>query len=269
MSFQPIRRLVRKYRALTGRVYVMTDPVRISVYRFLHKDVIAVPPAASRIRAGDRAIGEFMRAGRKCFAPISAAVNAHVRRGERPLRVLDFGSGAGRVLQYFARDPVELYACDVDAAAIDHVRRSFPAVRSSVSLYRPPLSYEAGTFDVVYSVSVWTHLAPDLQIPWLLEMERILVPGGLALLTTIGPFGYRRGSHLRAVTFSLDDLMREGFRHSSYTTPYLAGGPLYGAAYHTPDYIRRTWSNYFDVLDVQEGVVDDLNDLVILRKKPR
>lgn len=237
-----IRRLIRKGRALTGRMYVMTDPVRISVYRFFHKDVIAVPPAASRIRAGDRAIGEFMRAGRKCYAPIRAAVNAHGRRGERPLRVLDFGSGAGRVLQYFARDPVELYACDVDAAAIDHVRRSFPAVRSSVSLYRPPLSYEAGTFDVVYSVSVWTHLAPDLQIPWLLGDGPH--PGS----------GWVGAAHdHRTVRVSegqppagRDVLARRS--HAGGVSPLVLHdavsrrGPLYGAAYHTPDYIRRTWS---------------------------
>jgi SAM-dependent methyltransferase len=135
-----------------------------------------------------------------------------------------------------------------------------------VNHYEPPLQYPEGYFDIVFSVSIWTHLAPHLQLPWLLEMKRILAPGGLALLTTIGPYGYRRGTHLGAVTFSLEELMRDGFCYSEYPTKYLPGVPCYGAGYHTPAYVTKAWSKYFDVLEVQEGVIDNLNDLVILRK---
>jgi SAM-dependent methyltransferase len=260
-------RLLRgKYRSIAHRVYVATDAIRIFLYRLLHRDVAAVPPASNRIRAGDRTIGEFMRAGRNCYRPIKAAIARYNQRPE-PLRVLDFGSGAGRVLQYFARENLQLYACDVDATAIQYLQKSFPAVSSRVSHYEPPLPYENGLFDIVYSVSVWTHLAPHLQLPWLLEMDRILMPGGLGLLTTIGPFGYRRGSHLSAVTFSLEELMRNGFCYSEYKAKDRSAGPSYGAAYHTAAYVMKEWGKYVDVLEVQEGVVDDLNDLVVLRKR--
>jgi SAM-dependent methyltransferase len=261
-----LRSLKHQYRRVANKVYVGTDPIRIFIYRLLHSDVAAVPPASNRIRAGDRTISEFMRAGLNCCRPIRAAIAAH-HTGAEPLRVLDFGSGAGRVLQYFSQKNFELYACDVDNTAIEYLRRVFPAVKSAVSYYKPPLVYQDGQFDVVYSVSVWTHLAPNLQIPWLLEMGRILAPGGLALLTTIGLFGYRRGSHLRAVKFSLEELIRDGFCYSEYTTKDQSTGPSYGIAYHTAAYVLKEWSKYFDVLEVHEGVVDDLQDLAVLRKR--
>ena len=263
-----VPRVLRKYRQLARAAYVRTDPARVFVYRLLHRDVAAVPPVTGRIRAGDMRIGNFMEAGRNCHQPIRTAIDTYQVRSERqPPRLLDFGCGVGRVLQYFARDgKEELWACDVDVAAIAYLHRAFPAIRATVSHYAPPLQYPDGHFDLIYSVSVWTHLAPHLQVPWLLEMRRLLAPNGLALLTTIGPFGYRNGTHLAAVTFSLEDLLRDGFCYSEYKTRYVFGGPSYGAAYHTPAYVKKEWSAYFDVLEVREGVVDNLNDLVVLRK---
>jgi SAM-dependent methyltransferase len=208
-----------------------------------------------------------MDAGRRCYEPLAAAIEQHHRRQpERRTRLLDFGCGVGRVLQYFPREEYDLCATDVDGSAIAYLQRAFPWVHSGVSQFAPPLQYDDGRFDVVYSVSIWTHLAPALQIPWLLEVKRILSPGGLALLTTIGPHGYRVGSHTWGVSFSLEELLRDGYCYTEYAGKDDSVGPSYGAGYHTPDYVRKEWSRFFDVLDVREGVVDGLNDLVILRK---
>jgi len=264
----PQQRLRRELHDLTKRTRVALDPFNILVYRLLHKDVPGVPPIENRIRVGSRRIRRFMEAGRNCYTPIRRAIDQYYRGPSRP-RVLDFGCGVGRVLQYFARDNVELYACDVDASAIEYVRRTFPAVQSAVNRYDPPLPYPDAQFDVVYSVSIWTHLPPHAQIPWLLEIRRVLAPGGLALITTIGPYGYRIGTHLGEVAFSLEDLLREGFCYSEYKTKDPGTGPSYGAGYHTPAYVAAEWGKYFDILgDVQEGVIDNLNDLVVLQKRP-
>jgi 2-polyprenyl-3-methyl-5-hydroxy-6-metoxy-1,4-benzoquinol methylase len=259
--------LMAKFLAAKTKVYDSTDPLRISIYRLFHTDIDTIPPSVNRRRVGSQGIGRFVEAGENCYRPIRAAIDQHYGHSDRPLRVLDFGCGVGRVLRCFARDPVELHASDVDSTAIDYLQRTFPTVRSAVNGYAPPLRYDSGQFDVVYSVSIWTHLAPHLQIPWLLEMQRVLVPGGLALLTTIGPHGYRRGTHNWALTFTLDDLMRDGYRYSEYLDNDDSVGPSYGAGFHVPAYVKKNWADYFDVLDVQEGVVDNLNDLVILRKR--
>jgi hypothetical protein len=70
------------------------------------------------------------------------------------------------------------------------------------------------------------------------------------------------------MTFSCEDLARTGFQYSEYTpdTRSPGAGPSYGVACHTPDYIRNEWGKHFRVLEVREGVIDDLQDLVVLRK---
>ena len=97
-------------------------------------------------------------------------------------------------------------------------------------------------------------------------MKRILRQDGIGLLTTIGPYGYRKGTHLQAVTFSYEDLVQTGFQYSRFAADRMppGTGPSYGVAYHTPQYIRDEWSRHFRILDVQEGAIDDLNDLIVV-----
>ena len=52
---------------------------------------------------------------------------------------------------------------------------------------RPPLPYEDDRFDLVYSVSIFTHLDEQLQRPWIEELTRVVRPGGLVLVTVTGP----------------------------------------------------------------------------------
>jgi SAM-dependent methyltransferase len=257
----------RQIRNVAREVYMKVDPVNVLVYRMLHREVQAVPPALNRIRVGSRSISRFMEAGRNCYEPIKKAMDKYAPRNGHAPRILDFGCGVGRVLQYFAREDLDIHGCDVDATAIDYMRRAYPAVPTEVNNYQPPLPYPDGKFDIVYSVSIWTHLPPEGQIPWLLEMDRVLAPGGLALLTTIGPYGYRRGTHLWAVKFSIEDLIRDGLRYSDYDNKGPGTGPSYGAAYHTPAYVMQEWGRHFDVIEVQEGVIDNLNDLIVMRKR--
>ncbi len=47
----------------------------------------------------------------------------------------------------------------------------------------PPLAFEDGLFDLVYAVSVFTHIDRFQQKEWLKEFRRLLRPGGALLLT--------------------------------------------------------------------------------------
>ena len=57
--------------------------------------------------------------------------------------------------------------------------------------------------------------------------------------------------------------------YSSNIRRYLLPGidESYGVTYHSEEYIRQEWSKNFDVLDIQKGAIDNLQDLVVLRKK--
>jgi SAM-dependent methyltransferase len=106
------------------------------------------------------------------------------------VRALDFGAGAGRTLRQFAPEAeqaAEFWACDIDAESVEWMQANLcPPFRAFRNDALPPLPFEAGSLDVIYSMSVFTHLA-DTWSAWLLELHRVLKPGGILLVTILGP----------------------------------------------------------------------------------
>lgn len=95
-------------------------------------------------------------------------------------RVLDFGCAAAPMLRMVRhRRPMwEMWGCDIDPLAIDWCRRHLPeSVRVFTGTTAPHLPLSDGSFDLVYAGSVFTHIE-HLADAWLLELARVLRPGG-------------------------------------------------------------------------------------------
>jgi SAM-dependent methyltransferase len=254
------------------------DPIWIRWYRRQSGETAPIPPFKNRDRVGARDIAWFFQSGQADYQTFRQAITKWTGGNPADLSILDLGAGCGRILQYFVRDGGALTATDVDRTAIQYVARTFPAVRSIVNRSAPPLPLAAEQFDIVYAFSVWTHLPDRLQTEWLEEVRRILKPGGLALISTMG---FRALKILREGgnplekdwhAVSDDDLSRRGAIYHEYPIfgrdDELFSGisESYGVAVHDPDYIRRSWSDGFEVLEIIEGAFRDHQDLVVLRK---
>jgi SAM-dependent methyltransferase len=103
-------------------------------------------------------------------------------------RVLDFGCGAGRTLRHFLDEARqgELWGADIDSRSIAWLEQKLcPPLHVRLSREAPPLGLEYGTFDLIWALSVFTHLT-DWSIPWLLELRRLLRQGGLLIATYMG-----------------------------------------------------------------------------------
>ncbi len=98
--------------------------------------------------------------------------------------VLDLGCGAGRVLRHWtghAERGAQVVGVDIDAPSIDWCRQHLGDIcKVHVGTATPPLDLKAGSFDVVYAFSLFTHL-DAYWAEWLCEVHRLLRPGGLAL----------------------------------------------------------------------------------------
>jgi SAM-dependent methyltransferase len=104
-------------------------------------------------------------------------------------RVLDFGCGTGRILKsWYVDDPKrELYGVDYNQSLIEWNQQNLPGdIQFSINQLGPPLSFEDNQFDLIYLVSVFTHLSFENQLSWLKEFERVLRPGGLLVITLHG-----------------------------------------------------------------------------------
>lgn len=259
------------------------DPLWIRWYRLQTGEARPIPPFKNRDRVGARDIGWFFQSGEADALVFEEAVRKWADAEPTRKAVLDLGAGCGRILQYFSNkdftnEGLDLAASDVDATAIDYVSRTFPEVEATVNGSRPPLSFPAERFDVVYAFSVWTHLPVALQFEWLDEAGRVLKSDGLLLLSTMGfqaLSALREGGNpmeLEWHTTTDADLEECGVIYHEYPifNPddelFTGISGSYGVAVHDPAYIKRAWSGRFDILEIQPGAFRGHQDLVVMRK---
>lgn len=165
-------------------------------------------------------------------------------------RVLDFGCGSGRVLRRFVElsETVELWGCDIDRASVEWLQANLsPPLRVLSNGTRPPLELLSEQFDLIYAVSVFTHLTEEWS-SWLLELRRLLKPDGLLVATFHGP----------GVAHALDrvpwhepwDEERIGMHILGLGTPWDEGGP---SVLHGRWWLEAHWGRAFDVLSLSPG----------------
>src|SRR4051794_4931713 len=141
-----------------------------------------LPPRRLMVRVAMTADADwFLRSGRAAYD----AIAAHVPLDDVE-SVLDFGCGCGRVTRWFDRFGGRVAGSDVSRPAIEWCRDNLGFARFEVNGLAPPLDFDDSSFDLVYALSVFTHLTEELQLAWRDELLRVLRPGGLFLLTTHG-----------------------------------------------------------------------------------
>jgi SAM-dependent methyltransferase len=203
----------------------------------------------------------------------------HSRRELADSRVLDFGCGWGRLTRWFARDvePENLFGCDPVQPILDVCRRTRVPATLARSEFVPRRLPFAPPFDLAYAFSVFTHLSEPAHEASLRALHAGLAPGGL-LVVTIRPPDYLRLSELLApVLASLGPGLEDELRGPRYLFAPHAGQPLgaqapggeitYGETVVTMAYVRRQWSERFELLDVDLLLDDPYQVMLTLRAR--
>jgi SAM-dependent methyltransferase len=184
--------------------------------------------------------------------------------------MLEFGCGCGRVLRHLCDLPEKcrISGTDIDREAIEWCRSNLPRFSFGVNNPLPPLPYPAGNFDLVYAISVFTHLDEDYQFAWLAELKRVLRPGGILIATTHGAFIHdlasRRGSlsPVELETLQHKGLLFKTGRKGLFKLDSLPD--FYQAAFHTKQYVTEAWTKFFTIRHYLERGLEDYQDLVLL-----
>jgi SAM-dependent methyltransferase len=158
-------------------------------------------------------------------------------------RVLDFGCGAGRTLRHFLREAAtaEIWGCDLDAESIEWLEGNLsPPLRVFRNDADPPLPQPDGYFDLIWAVSVFTHLVESWSA-WLLELRRVLRPDGLLVATFMGE------GMSEIIAGEPWDEARTGMNVLRYGQPWELGGPM---VLHSPWWIEEHWGRAFEVLEI-------------------
>ena len=222
-----------------------------------------VPPAHLQIRVAGAAAGAYCRTGEaeaRRIEAVAAAAGFAFAPGQQ---VLDFGSGPGRLISALApRHPgVSFHGTDIDPEAIGWAQQALADFGTfGVNPHLPPMAYADGAFDMVFSLSTFTHMPEDHQFAWLDELRRVVKPGGLLLTTIMNPLAYDLPPQV------VEAAKAHGFAYRGDAAETEGLPSFYRLAYHTHDYVRRTWTRGFEVLRIGGHDLNDTQDSVLLRR---
>lgn len=103
--------------------------------------------------------------------------------------VLDWGCGPGRVIRHMPEvigSDSHYYGTDYNSKSIQWCSKNLSNINFNTNSLKAELPYENDFFDVIYGISIFTHLSEEMHYNWYNELYRTLKPGGILFLTTHG-----------------------------------------------------------------------------------
>src|SRR6266851_3362731 len=203
----PIGDLLARMRELEAQVAELSDTRRRSYFGLHHPmdtqestypprfdppvivdgEPLPLPPPSVRAGYAPNDDALYLRWGKFDHDFILSIAGRYLEL-QNPLGILDFGCSSGRVLRHFETERQSAgwrpHGVDAQAMLIEWMRSFWPPAYdvSTANVVLPVLPFEDNYFDVIFGISVFTHIK-YLWDGWLCELRRCLKPGGLCLQT--------------------------------------------------------------------------------------
>jgi SAM-dependent methyltransferase len=153
---------------------------------------------------------------------------------------------------------VDFAGADIDENAIHWCRKALPGEYRLIDSLTLP--FPTSRFDLVYAVSIFTHMDETEQWQWLAELRRVLKPGGLLVATTHSP-------HLIYGRPDLPDSERTRLNDVGFA--FIAGFATFNerSAFHSREYIQKAWEPLFELLSHTEFGLASYQDIAVLKAR--
>jgi SAM-dependent methyltransferase len=191
---------------------------------------------------------------------------------------LDLGCASGRVLRHMALERPNCHAigCDINRLHVEWCNAHLPRnckVFQNHSVPSLPLPDDG--LDIISAFSVFTHIEA-LETAWLMEIRRILRPGGLAWITV-------HTEHTLTEMTEAWPLWKPTFEHPESgrlldSQRRFAGDRLvlrwqtnrsYSSnVFYKLDYLKAHWGRMFEIVEVRRRF-PNFQDVLVLRKPLR
>lgn len=105
------------------------------------------------------------------------------------VKILDWGCGPGRIIRHLPKilgKDCEYFGTDYNAKSITWCRENLKGISFNQNTLQATLPYSNDFFDVIYGISIFTHLSKQLHFDWFNELARVLKPNGIMFLTMQG-----------------------------------------------------------------------------------
>lgn len=225
--------MVERYRARQGQTDI---PLK-------DENGVPVPDALLMMTVvGHKNWSQFRASGAKAVETFADLVNRNGGDFSGAERIMDFGCGCGRLARHLpAYSNAALVGVDYNSKLIDWCAANLAGTYIKNEL-QPPLQLPGAQIDILYALSIFTHLREETQIAWLDEYARLLKPGGFALVT----FHDATHTHMARVNISPEQLAREGIAYYNNR----AEGSNLMSTFQSVDHLRALASTHFDVCEL-------------------
>lgn len=151
--------------------------------------------------------------------------------------ILDWGCGPGRIIRHLPEilgKNCSYYGTDYNANSIAWCSENLPEIDFNHNGLEARLPYQDDMFDVIYGISIFTHLSEQLHYDWTAELLRILKPGGILFLTTQGNAFKQKLSEEEIGHFNQDKLVIRGKVKEGHRTY---------SAFHPPAFMTKLFAD--------------------------
>jgi SAM-dependent methyltransferase len=256
---------------------------RVDLVPLFARDPYPIPAESDREGYCGDDDAAFWVVGLRDYMKVKTAMERHGRQEGRqgPARFFDFGCASGRVLRHVAcqTQGVEVWGCDILQQNVDWVIKHLP---SSIRVFRntiyPHLPIPDATFDVISAFSVFTHIDVFEDL-WLLELRRVLRPGGIACVTVHSERSWLRvrthktvlGDMLKCRAESGDfevnaQLFERPMPFDRIVLSWPGDNAYRRNVYHSLKYLNDRWGRWFTICKIYDGGEDGFQDIAVLRR---
>ena len=206
------------------QVNCVIDP-RDDIFRFFANHEIAKNPIREYLSDGWRTLSELML--------LLEAVDQPLLKTES---VLEFAAGFGRFTRHLAKVlPGRVTCSDVMPGSIEFLREQF-GVEGVQSSHDPEKLVVPTRYDLVFVLSMFTHLPPRMWVPWLRALKRTVKPGGLLV------FSVHNEEVAKEIGVNFDT---DGTHFISSSESPSIDSEIYGTTFTTKAFVEASVSSVF------------------------
>lgn len=153
------------------------------------------------------------------------------------INVLDWGCGPGRVIRHMPEvigNNSRFFGTDYNPKSIQWCTDYLPGIEFNLNGLSAQLPYPDNFMDVIFGISIFTHLSEPLHHDWYRELYRILKPGGILFLTTQGDHFKVKLSQNELNSYNQNQLVVRGNVKEGHRTY---------SAFQPPAFMHKLFSN--------------------------
>jgi SAM-dependent methyltransferase len=223
---------------------VIKERAKNAEFRRRNPDFVPPPLAIMHDAYGSVSFAAYWSNGQYLARLLADLIRKHQPTAER---VLEWGCGPGRIIRHLPTllPSAQLFGVDYNKQSIAWCRAAIKNISFAENELSPPLPFAARHFDVIYAVSVLTHLSVAQQVAWIRELRRVAKPNGCVILTTNGE---------QTTTILLPKERERFWKDGVVIRGRVEDGKRCFLSYHQPAYAREHLFSHFQVIEHAPGL---------------